>query len=212
MMNTKSKFWTGFLFVFLAVFLIGLVVSGVAALIKNGSASPYGAQKGDVCEFSVLYAKEACTLKRTVNFIPTNKEHFYLVISENDLVPFLVRETPSWFKKNFTESGIARGGAVKIKGAVTRYHSYKLTKIIDSINADLSENGLSVSPSLYIDALYKQLGGLRILAGAGIIVIGLLAFFGVKSGFLLTRKPALIALCVAAIGVIGLTVYVLGMY
>lgn len=211
-MRTRSKFWTGFLFVFLAVFLIGLVVSGVAALIKNGSASPYSAQKGYVCEFSVLYAKEACTLKRTVNFIPTNKEHFYLVISENDLVPFLVRESPSWFKKNFTESGIARDGAVKIKGAVTRYHSYELTKLIDSINADLSENGLSVSPSLYIDALYKQLGGLRILAGAGIVIIGALMFFGVKSGFLLTRKPALIVLCVAAIGVIGLTVYVLGMY
>lgn len=211
-MITKNKFLTAVSYVVLAGLWIWLVVSGAASLMKDGSASPNGAQRGDVCEFNVIWATEACTLKRTLNLIPTNKEHFYLVVADNDSVPFLVREKPSWFKNNFDEKGVAKGGAVKIKGAVTRYHSYKLTKVIDSINAELSNSGMSVSTSLYIDALYKQLGGLRILAGAGIAIVGTLMFFGVKSGYLLAHKPAMIAACVAAVGVIGLTVYVLGMY
>lgn len=212
-MKAKSKFLTVFSYVILAGCLIWLIFSGAVALFKNGSALPDNARSGDVCEFTAIFADEAFEVENTVNFIPTGKEHYYLMVSEDGVVKFLVRAKPSWINKHFSDSGFAESGGVKIKGRVTSM-DYKLTKEVADINNMLLRDGtLTAEESLnvyyYIDARYKEFGGLRLLCGGGIVVLGVFFFLGSRSGMLQSNKAVRIVLGVAALGIALLTIYTL---
>ncbi|MDE7398487.1 MAG: hypothetical protein K2N06_03070 [Oscillospiraceae bacterium] len=212
-MKTKSKFLTVFGYVIMAAVLLWLIISGATALIKNGSASPDDAQKGDVCEFTAFFADEAFEVKNTINFIPTGKEHYYLAMSEDGIVRFLVRAKPSWIDKNFPLSGFSESGGVKIKGRIVSM-DYKLIQEAKDINNVLLRSETiteeeSLNVYYYIDARYKEFGGLRLLCGAGIVVIGVLSFLGSRNGMLQSNNAVKIVFGVAAVGIALLTLYTL---
>ena len=212
-MKTKSKFLTVFGYVILAAVLLWLIISGAVALMKNGSALPDNAKKGDVCEFTAIYANEAFEVENTVDFIPTGKEHYYLVVSEGGIVRFLVRAKPSWIDKNFPNSGFSESGGVKIKGRIVSM-DYKLTKEVDDINNTLLRSETiteeeSLNIYYYIDARYKEFGGLRLLCGGGIVVIGVLFFLGGRNGMFRSNNALKIVFGVAALGIALLTLYTL---
>lgn len=197
----------------LAACLLWLIGSGAASLMKNGSASPDSAQQGDVCEFTAIFADEAFEVKHTINFIPTGKDHYYLMASEDGLVQFLVRAKPSWINKRFADSGFAESGEVKIKGRVTRM-DYKLTKEVIDMNNELIQDGTFTAAeapnvNFYIDARYKEFGRLRLLCGVGIVVLGVLFFLSYRSGVLQSNKAVATILVVAALGVALLTIHTL---
>lgn len=211
-MQTKSKFLTVFRYVILAAVLLWLLISGAVALIKNGSALPDDARKGDVCEFTAIFADEAFEVENTVNFIPTGKEHYYLAVSEDGFVRFLVRAKPSWIDKNFPNSGFSESG-VKIKGRIVSM-DYKLIQEAKDINNMLLQSETiteekSLNVYYYIDARYKEFGGLRLLCGGGIIVIGVLFFLSNRNGMLQSNNAIKIVLGIVALGIALLTLYTL---
>ena len=208
----RSRFLTGFGIVFFAICLLFLIVTGAMSLLKNGSVSPNAAGRGDVCEFTAVAAGEILEMKHTLNFIPTGKEHYYLAVTDDGVVQFLVRAKPSWIDKNFVD-GFAENGGVTIKGRIVRAE-YEMIKEINEINIRLMQNGLisndeKLSTNYYIDARYKEFGLLRILCGVGIIVVAVLVFFGVRSGMLPNNKGIALVVGLVSLGVAVLTIYTL---
>ena len=209
----RSRFLTGFGVVFAAICLLFLIVTGAVSLLKNGSVPPEAAGRGDVCEFTALYAGEVLEMKHSVNFIPTGKEHYYLAVSEDGVVRFLVRAKPSWIDKNFGDNGFAEDYGVAVKGRLVRTE-YEMIKEINELNIRLMQNGLiesdeAISTSYYIDARYKEFGLLRIICGVGIIVVAVLVFFGVRSGMLPNNKGIALIVGLVSLGVAVLTIYTL---
>lgn len=207
----RSRFLTGFGIVFFAMCLLFLVVTGAVSLLKDGSASPETAEQGDVCEFTAIFAEEALEMKHTINFIPTGREHYYMAVSEDGLVRFLVRAKPSWIEKRFGSSGSE--SEVTVKGRVVRVE-YEMIKEINELNIRLLQNGLATSgaalnTNFYIDVRYKEFGLLRILCGVGIAVVAVLVFFGVKSGMLPNNKGIALIVGLISLGVAVLTIYTL---
>ena len=211
-MNRRSRFLAGFGVVFFVICMLFLIVTGAMSLLKNGSVSPEAAERGDVCEFTALYAGEILEMKHSINFIPTGKEHYYLAVSEDGVVRLLVRAKPSWIDKHFGDSGFAEDG-VTIKGRIVRTE-YEMIKEINEINIRLMQNGLiesneAISTNYYIDARYKEFGLLRILCGVGIIVVAVLIFFGGRSGMLPNNKGVALIVGLISLGVAVLTIYTL---
>lgn len=208
----RNRFVTIFSYVILAGCMIWFIGSGVAVLSKKGSVSPDHASKGEVCEFSAIYTDEAFEVKNSVNFIPTGKEHYYLMVSEDGFVRFLVRAKPSWIKKHFADNGFAEGGGVKIKGIVVRM-DYDLTKEVRDMNSKLVGGTLtaeeSINTSYYIDARYKEFGRLRIFSGIGVIVVGVLFYFGMMSGILQNNKFIKAVFGIVSVGIALLLIYTL---
>lgn len=211
-MNRRGRFLARFGIVFFAICLLFLVVTGTVSLLKNGSVSPDAAGRGDVCEFTAVAAGKVLEMKHSVNFIPTGKEHYYMAVSEDGVVRFLVRAKPSWIEKNFGSSGVSVTG-VTVKGRLVRTE-YEMIKEINEINIRLMQNGIiesdeALSTSYYIDARYKEFGLLRIICGVGIIVVAVLIFFGGRSGMLPNNKGIALLVGLVSLGVAVLTIYTL---
>ncbi len=201
----------------MAAISLFLIISGAVSLLKNGSASPESAGKGDVCEFSSVYAVEALEIKHSVNLIPTGKDHYYLMIaSDNSVAPFLVRAKPSFIEKNFV-GGIAMLGSQKIKGKVTRLN-YKAASEVSSINSkllaeSLISSGEELDKYYYIDMRYKEFGGLRILCGIGFAALVAVGFIGGRSGTLGKGGNKLLGgvFLILTLGLLVLMLYTLSM-
>ena len=209
----RRKGLTGFGIVVLAICLLFLIITGVVSLLKNGSVPPEAAGRGDVCEFTALYAGEILEMKHSVNFIPTGKEHYYLAVSDDGVVRYLVRAKPSWIAKHFGDNGLAESGGVTVKGSVVRV-DYEMIKEINELNVQLMKSEAitdneKLSTNYYIDARYKEFGLLRILCGVGLIVVGVLVFFGVQSGMLPNNKAIALVVGLVSLGVAVLTIYTL---
>lgn len=209
----RRKGLTRFGFVVLAICLLFLIISGAVSLLKNGSASPETAGQGDVCEFTAQYAGEILEMKHSVNFIPTGKEHYYLVVSDGGVVRYLVRAKPSWIEKRFDSNGLAINGGVAMKGNVVRTE-YEMIKEINELNVKLIQNelitaGETLSTSYYIDLRYREFGLLRIICGVGLIGIGVLVFFGIQSDMLPNNKGIALIVGLVSLGVAVLTIYTL---
>ena len=203
-MRTRNKIFAGFAYLILAACMIWFVVSGVAVLAKKDAVSPNHAAKGDICEFKATYAVEGCVVNNSVEFIPMGKEHYYIMMDEEGLVPFLVRAKPSWIEKNFDASGFAVGGGVMVSGTVTRL-DYEVTKEV----REARDYGFDLKESQYIDTRYREFGRLRIFSGVGVIVIGVLFYFGMVSGILQNRfMKAVFSLVM--LGVAVLMLYTIG--
>lgn len=210
-MKARGRVLTAFSVLIFGACMIWFIVSGAVVLAKKGAVSPERAQKGDVCEFTAVFADEAFEIKNSVNFIPTGKEHYYLVASEDGIVRFLVRAKPSWIEQRFDSDGFAKGNGVKISGVVTRM-DYEFKKDISEINGQLIKSGVitaseTLNTSYYIDARYKEFGRLRIFSGIGVIVIGVLLRLGMISGVLRSNK-----LIKAVLGAVTIAVSLLLIY
>lgn len=212
-MKPRSKFLTGFGIVFAVICLLFLIVTGAVSLMKNGSVPPNYAGRGDVCEFNALYVGEVLEMKHSINFIPTGKEHYYLAVSEDGVVRFLVRAKPSWIDAHFSDKGLAENYGVSVKGRLVRAE-YEMIKEINELNIRLMQNGLiesdeAISTSYYIDARYKEFGLLRILCGVGISVFVVVMFLGIKSGVLPGNKAISVVVSLVLLGIAVLTIYTL---
>lgn len=204
-------------FIILIVFTLFFLISGAAALLKNGSVPINSADKGDVCEFTAVYAFEVLELKHSVNLIPTGSDHYYLMMTnDNSAAPFLVRAKPSYIEKNFS-GGIAMLGSQKIKGRVTRLN-YKATSEVSLINSKLlAENiitsGEKLNTYYYIDMRFKEFGGLRILCGIGFAALVTVGFIGGRSGVLGKGGNKLLGgiFLILTLGLLALVLYTLSM-
>lgn len=193
--------------IIMAICMLFFIGTGVAALVKSGSVSPDSAQNGELCEFTAVYAFEAFEVSNSVNFIPTGREHYYLMYTDDGAVRYLVRAKPSWIKKRFDENGLAVGLGQKIKGLVGSF-DYEIKDDVRELNAAiLLENIGSLSTSYYIDARYKEFGWLRIFSGIGVIVVGVLLRLAAISGIFQGNK-----LLKAIFGIISLGVSLLMIY
>lgn len=213
-MNRRGKVATVFSFVILALAVLWFIVSGAAALMKSGAVSLNYAEPNKLCEFSSEYSMEAFEVKNTVNLIPVGKEHYYLMIADEDIAPMLVRAKPSWIEKHFYDDGTPKGGSVTIKGNVTRLN-YEITKEVREMNSDLVKKGIAdanaVSTNYYIDVRYKEFGALRLFSGIGLVIVGAVFFLGVKSGALAANKALRFILAIPTIAVALLLIYTTSM-
>ena len=208
-MRTRGKVAMVFSVIIMALCMLFFVGTGVAALAKSGSASPERAQKGEVCEFTAMYAFEAFEVENSVNFIPTGKERYYLMYTEDGAVRYLVRAKSSWIKKRFDENGIAVGFGQKVKGLVSSY-DYEIKDDVRALNAALVlENINSLSSSYYIDTRYKEFGVLRIFSGIGFIVVVVFLRLAAVSGVFRGNKFLKAVFGVVSLGVSLLMIYTL---
>lgn len=211
-MRSRSRFLTGFGIVFAAICLLFLVVTGAMSLLKKGSVSPEDAQRGDVCEFTAVAAGKVLEMKHSINLIPTGKEHYYIAVSDDRVVRFLVRAKPSWIERHFSD-GLAENGGVTIKGRIVRTE-YEMIKEINEINVGLIGEGIitadeALSTTYYIDARFREFGLLRILCGVGITFVVVLAALGARSGVLPNNKPVAFVVGLISVGIAVLTLYTL---
>lgn len=195
--------------IIMAVCMVFFIGTGVAALAKSGSFSPDSAQKGELCEFTAVYAFEAFEVSNSVNFIPTGKERYYLMYTEDGAVRYLVRAKSSWIEKHFDENGLAVGLGQKIKGLVASF-DYEIKDDVRELNAALLlENIGSLSTSYYIDARYKEFGWLRIFSGIGFVVVAVFLRLAAISGIFQGNKLLKAIFGVVTLGVSILMIYTL---
>lgn len=148
-----------------AIWAVWSLVTGIIGLAKT-DASPLskGSEKGSVCEFKAVYAKEIYNIDHKLMVIlPLGTERYYIVVGENDeLAPMLVKASRAWFDNNFGDDGIAKR-EVAIKGEIRRYDSRSLNKLSE-VNRELAEAdaSLRVSETLYLDVPFKLRSLLRI--------------------------------------------------
>lgn len=195
--------------IIMAVCMVFFIGTGVAALAKSGSVSPDSAQKGELCEFTAVYAFEAFEVSNSVNFIPTGKERYYLMYTEDGAVRYLVRAKSSWIQKHFDENGLAVGLGQKIKGLVASF-DYEIKDDVRELNAALLLETIgSLSTSYYIDARYKEFGWLRIFSGIGFVVVAVFLRLAAISGIFQGNKLLKGIFGVVTLGVSILMIYTL---
>lgn len=202
-----------FSLVIMGLCMLWFVASGVIVLTKSGSVPPFNAKKGDLCEFTAVYAVEAFTVENSVNFIPTGKEHYYIMSTKGGVVRYLVRAKPSWIKKHFGESGLAVGFGQRITGVVTSV-DYEVKDDLREVKNELVSIGAltedeAFSTSYYIDARYKEFGVLRIFSGIGFVVVGVFMRFAAVSGLLRGNKFIRGVFGAVSLGVSLLLIYTL---
>lgn len=182
--------------VFGCILLIGLLafcgVIGIRTLLLRKDMKAQSAEraitleKGTWTKFQARYATPECVeLKHTVNFIPTAREHFFLVFSADFSEMALVRADKSWFEENFTDEWVAKDAdGVTVEGFV-RKTEYKVKDEADkSVKTLVSELGRSfrIDTGLFIDLNAVKLSIYEILIMVIPILVGGLVFlFGRKS-------------------------------
>lgn len=178
------------------------LITGIAGLSKSGISQLSGsADAGTRCEISSVYlAMEVYEIEHRINgLIPTGSEHFYFAVAEGGTVPFLIKASPSWYKDNFDENGLAKD-TVTLMCEVGKFDSDSGHKL-GELNQNLSELGESVSTEKYLNANYRTMYIFRIAAGASSLVavaaVIMLLKLGKKSGA--AAKAATILLCAAAL-------------
>lgn len=199
-MNTKNKVG----FIIIAIVLLGWTlwgtIGGIIGLTKAGYTEPtVNAEEGKLCEVEIIAADEAYTITHTLNIlIPTGKEHLYLCVTEDDVVPLLVKARDSWYKENFDSEGFAKR-PVTITGEVRKMDS-QFRKDITDINRQISELGFSISTTKYLSSTYKTkytlelVSGLVNIAVAAVMIVLIKRGSGVKFG---------VVLCVLAVLFMG---------
>ena len=114
-------------------------------------------------------------MKHTVNLIPAGKEYFYAVFSEDESNAVIVRAGKKW-GENFNSDTFQSCYDMVIDGTVKRL-SYKAKAEIDTIATEFAEYDINLTRTYYIDLLAKRFYIIRIIVGAGTLLLaGLLIF------------------------------------
>lgn len=161
---------------------------------------------------AVYYAMGTwCTMSHTVNgIIPTGKEYYYLVFSEDKSSVISVRAGKRW--ADAFPSGTYNG--VLIKGQAKRLdyqERNRLMEIVDSAPYYLADSTVNIE--YYVDLLSGRLNIMRIFSGAGLLFVCL--YF-----YLLGEKPKdewkdtgiFKPVYVKAVGILAVAVFVLTIY
>ncbi len=205
----KNKALRVILIIAAAVWAVWSIVSGAAGLAKSG-VSPLSAssQKGSLCEFKAVYAKEIYNIDHKLMVIlPLGTERFYFVIGENDEpAPILVKASRAWFDSNFNENGFAKR-VVTVKGEVREFKTGNASKLRE-INEKLTQadKALAVSQSKHLDVLYRAGYTMRLIAGVLALSVGavIAALFSLKNMSGTAAKVLAIYLIAAMLGMAAL--------
>ena len=186
----NSKLLTAFGLLLLVAFIGFYVVTAVLDLIGSFKIKDLGSnfnksdfKKGDYVSVEAHYGSDLIlTMKHSVNFIPTGKEYYYLILNDSTDTAIYVRANKK-FGDQFTD-GINYDG-VKLSGKV-RYMKSKVRNELRSQISELKSSGMEVpiitSDVLYIDAVTKTQAILRLLGTFCFIigVVGVIVFAGKK--------------------------------
>lgn len=125
-----------------------------------------GDPKGKYVRDKVEYATQNYyTLSHSVNFIPTGKEYYYVIFSEDQSDAIFVRAGKKWGRFFNSRTLEAYSGPVAISGKVKSL-DYEARKGADKLQESFQSEGMPISVSYYyIDLLAKQYGILSILSG-----------------------------------------------
>lgn len=132
------------------------------------ASAPY--VKGNVFMITEKY----CTLKHSLNFIPTGKDYYYIVCNEDETSAIAIR-APKGYDEKFIDALADGDGTVEIAGLVTRFN-YKMASVNQETAQLLRNNDVSfASVNYYIDLLsvrYAILTIIAVLAVAVLVAIG----------------------------------------
>ena len=116
---------------------------------------------GFFCEDNVYVAKEVIDMSRSMKFLPTMKERYYLVAVNDAISPLLIRASQTWFQNNFDAEGTNEQG-VPIYGLV-KVCQTDVASAVDTINEQLTS--VEVSKEFYVDILYRELALKKMVLG-----------------------------------------------
>ncbi|MBP5354311.1 MAG: hypothetical protein J6Y67_04130 [Lachnospiraceae bacterium] len=167
--------------------LIAVGVIGIHTLMLRKDMKTQDAEreivleKGTWTKFQAYYATpEAVEYKHSVNFIPTAKEHFFLVFSKDLSEMALVRADKDWFDDNFTEDywEAKDPGGVTVEGYVRSTDYDVKTEANKAVKSIVSNVGKSfkIDYELFIDLIARKLSIYQILLMMIPIVAGGIIF------------------------------------
>ena len=186
----NSKLLTALGLILLVAFIGFYVVTAVLDLIGSFKIKDLGSdfnksdfKKGDYVSAEAHYGSSLIlTMKHSVNFIPTGKEYYYLILNDSTDTAIYVRANKK-FGDQFTD-GINYDG-VKLSGKV-RYMKSKVRNELSSQISELKSAGMGVpiitSDVLYIDAVTKTQAILRLVGILFFVfgVVGIIVISGKK--------------------------------
>lgn len=161
-MNKKVKFGLTVGVILVVVTFFFMEFTGISELSAK-PADPDRAQRGELIEYRVLYAKEVLEIRHMLfGIIPTYSERFYITTNEDGINSLVVRADEKWFSENFTSDGLAKA-PVQVS-ALIKSGKNKKGFNVTGINAQLGSAG-HIDTVQYADAEYISEATLRIISG-----------------------------------------------
>lgn len=153
---------------FLVAGLVFLGYSGLTTLIRKGSPNEQiinteiSLEKGKWVRFRAHYAsQECCTYSHNLSYvIPTGKEHYFYVFSNDLSCMAVVRASKDWYDENFADNEAIDPQGVTVEGYV-RNTDVKVTRELQTQASQwrtaLKQN-ISFDTDHYIDLLATRYG------------------------------------------------------
>lgn len=137
--------------------------------------------KGEYVDGKVLFGSdEFVEVSHSVNFIPTGKEHFFLVFNEEMTKCVVVRGDKNW-SEQFDEDGFSSSG-VQVQGAV-KDMDWELEKELNEMLQSFAAEGITITASsCYVDCLSDRYAYLTIAAIAVALAVAVGFFLLLKKG------------------------------
>ena len=189
----------GVLFIVAALCIAGVI--GIITLSRKGSMKEqeagraFALEQGTWTKFQVYCAMPYyLTMTHSVNFIPTAKEYYYLVFSEDFSSMALLRANKSWYDDNFTDWYSNDESGVTVEGYVRKTDHEVMREMNTQISKFQYDYGKSfhVNSELYVDVIAVRISIYEIIIMA-IPLVCVILFFTVGRRFWnmrLDSKPA----------------------
>ena len=196
--------------IFCLLMLLGMMVYSIIQICAVGDKVTLDSffegsfEKGQYVEGTVINAaSEYASISHTVSFIPTGKEHFYIIFNEDYTKCAVVRADKDW-DENFR--GVVDG--VEISGMVRKL-DYEVQRMFSTDVASLSAEGVSaVTVEYYIDCLSLRYSIMSLAASLIAVLCGVVMYLNrhkdVKSPVAAVALVVLFADCVFAMHVLSM--------
>lgn len=186
------------------IMIVWNLVSGIKGLTNSEfTGLSASAEVGKLCEVRAVGAEEVYTNVHFFKFIPTGKERFYLIKTEDGHSPLLVKQTALWYSRNFGVDGSAKK-EVSITGEVKEFGSPAASELL-GVKKRLQGSEIDISADRYINGNYRTLYWLWIISGVLIIaaVAGVIMILFHKGHVPLKAAAAVGILILAAVLFVG---------
>ena len=202
--------------VIILLFAIGFMGFGAYSLIQSKTNTvdfeewlKNGAEKDVYVEGEVSFSTPAyLEVSHTTNLIPSGKEYYYLVFSEDYSKCVSVRADKD-FADQFDTFGYSADGVV-IKGKAKRLTSENSSEL-NSLKTKMAGEGLAINAvSYYIDCKTDMLSWIQVLVGALILVIAILVAVTNKinnTSYAGAPKALSVMIIVAGVAMVALLMY-----
>ena len=210
--ETKKSAKIGTIFC-VAFIVLALSVAGVLGIItlsrkgdmKTLDGDKYTYESGTWTKFQVYYAMPGnLTMTHRVNYIPTAKEYYYLVLSADLSSIAVIRADKSWYDDNFTDWYANDENGVTVEGYVRKTDNEVVREMETEISSFQIEYGKSfrADTSLYVDTIATRISIYEIIIMA-VPLICVILFFTVGRkywNYCLYTKEAKYFLAVLLVG------------